>query len=108
MLFSVSVQAVGDREMTREEIVDLADAVAEHSGVASGIGTASYGARLIVDAQDRAAAVEAGRAAFQVAAVRAGLPDWPISHAQALAEGEDDDSDDGDVPDAGYGLGAAP
>ena len=38
VLWSVSVQAVGDRPMTHEEIVELADAVAAAQGVASGIG----------------------------------------------------------------------
>lgn len=108
MLFSVSVLACGDREMTREEIVELADAVAGHSGVASGIGTTSYGARLLVDAEDRAAAVAAGRAAFSAAVARAGLPGWPVISARALAEGEDDvDEDDveEDDVDGDDGLG---
>ena len=47
------VVAEGDRVMTREEIVELADAVAPHGGIASGIGTTRYGAQLVVDADDR-------------------------------------------------------
>ena len=39
MRWSVTLQAVGDRVLTREEVVELADAVAPHAGVASGIGT---------------------------------------------------------------------
>ncbi len=114
VLWSITAAASGDRELTREEIVELADAVAGDSGVASGIGTTSYGVRLIVEAADRAGALEAGRAAFLAAAERAGLPRWPITHARALAEGEDDDDgDDGDdlgtegdpIPD---GLGVMP
>jgi hypothetical protein len=91
VLWSVTVVASGDREMAREEIVELADAVAVNSGVASGIGTTSYGARLIVEAPDRDAAVEAGRATFLAAAERARLPSWPITRTRALADGEDDD-----------------
>jgi hypothetical protein len=77
VLWSITAAASGDRELTREEIVELADAVAGDSGVASGIGTTSYGVRLIVEAADRAGALEAGRAAFLAAAERAGLPRWP-------------------------------
>ena len=40
------VVAEGDRVMTREEIVELADAVAASSGIASGIGTTGYGAQM--------------------------------------------------------------
>ena len=39
------VEADGDREVTLEEVVELADAVARHGGIASGIGTPSYGAQ---------------------------------------------------------------
>src|SRR3954451_7571571 len=50
MRWSVTVEAEGDRGMTREEIVELADAGAGHGGIASGIGTTSYGAQLVVEA----------------------------------------------------------
>ena len=76
MRWSVSVVAEGDRVMSREEIVELADAVAASSGIASGIGTTSYGAQLVVEADDRDEAVElavgrvrAGRGAGRPAAV---------------------------------------
>ena len=46
----MTLVAEGDRVLTREEIVELADAVAGSSGIASGIGTTSYGAQLVVDA----------------------------------------------------------
>ena len=39
MRWSVVLEADGDRMMTREEIVELADAVAAYDGIASGIGT---------------------------------------------------------------------
>ena len=44
MRWSVSVVAEGDRVVTREEVVELADAVAAHGGIASGLGTPRYGA----------------------------------------------------------------
>ena len=50
MRFSVSIQAEGDREVTLEEVVDLADAVATLEGIASGYGTMGYGAQIIVEA----------------------------------------------------------
>ena len=89
MQWSVSVQASGDRELTREEIVELADAVAPAAGVASGIGQTSYGAQLLVEADTRETALERGAAVFTAAAARAGLPDWPISAITALSEDED-------------------
>jgi hypothetical protein len=90
--WSVVVVAEGDREMTREEIVELADAVAASSGIASGIGTASYGAQLVVLAETGASAVELATAEFVAAAAKAGLPAWPIARAEALSE--EDDFDD--------------
>jgi hypothetical protein len=91
--WSVTVIAAGDRVLEREEIVELADAVASHQGVASGIGTTSYGARLLVEASTRDAAVQAGTNAFREAAARAGLPAWLVTQARALADGEDEDED---------------
>ena len=44
--------------LTREEVVELADAVAASRGIASGIGTTRYGAQLIVDADSRDAAMQ--------------------------------------------------
>ena len=62
MQWSVSAQASGDRELSREEIVELADAVAPAGGVASGIGQTAYGAQLLVEAETREAALERGAA----------------------------------------------
>ena len=56
MLWSVALEAEGDREVSREEVVELADAVAVNNGVASGIGTNRYGAQLVIEALDRATA----------------------------------------------------
>jgi hypothetical protein len=90
MQWSVSVQAAGDRGLAREEIVELADAVAPAAGVASGIGQTAYGAQLLVEAATREDALEQGAAIFTAAAARAGLPLWPISAISAQSEDEDD------------------
>jgi hypothetical protein len=94
----VSAQAAGDRELTREEIVELADAVAPASGVASGIGQTAYGAQLVVDAASREEAVKKGSALFLAAAARAGLPPWPVSAVSATNEDEDEDADEVGLP----------
>jgi hypothetical protein len=88
--WSVNLAAEGDRVMTREEIVELADAVAPHSGIASGIGTARYGAQLSVEADSRADAVKKASAAFAAAAERAGLPPWPIADVGVIGEDDED------------------
>lgn len=93
MQWSVSAQASGDRELTREEIVELADAVAAASGVASGIGQTAYGAQLLVEAPTRDEAIEQGSALFTAAAARAGLPAWPIVAISAINQHEDDEDD---------------
>jgi hypothetical protein len=89
--WSVSVQASGDRELSREEIVELADAVAANAGVASGIGQTAYGAQVLVEADTREAALEKGEALFTAAAARARLPAWPVTAISALSEDEDDE-----------------
>jgi hypothetical protein len=88
------VVAEGDRVMTREEIVELADAVAASSGIASGIGTTSYGSQLVVNAGSREEAVELATAEFVAAAARAGLPPWPVARAEAMSE-DDEMAEDG-------------
>jgi hypothetical protein len=85
----VTVEAAGDREMSHQEVVELADAVAGMGGVASGIGTMRYGAQLLVEADDRDAAIERAIAEFIRAAQRAGLPPWPVTSASAISEDED-------------------
>jgi hypothetical protein len=92
--WSVVVVADGDRVLTREEVVELADAVAANSGIASGIGTTSYGAQLVVHAGTSDEAVELAKAEFVQAAARAGLPPWPIARAEAVSE-DDDLAEDG-------------
>jgi hypothetical protein len=86
MRWSVSLTADGDRELTREEIVELADAVAAHGGIASGIGTTSYAAQVVVDAADESEALARAASVFAGAARQAGLPDWPLSHSEAISE----------------------
>jgi hypothetical protein len=90
MRWSVSVQAAGDRDLTREEVVDFADAIAPAGGIASGIGQSAYGAQLLIEADTREDALEHGARIFTASAVRANLPPWPISAITALAEDEDD------------------
>jgi hypothetical protein len=91
MKWSVSVQAEGDRVLTQAEIVELADAVAPSSGIASGIGSTRYGAQLLVEAASRDEAIEKGRAEFTRAVRTAGLPAYPVVEAEAISEEEDDD-----------------
>ena len=57
MRWSVGIEAEGDRVLTREEVVELADAVAANDGIATGIGTNRYGAQLIVEADSREDAI---------------------------------------------------
>ena len=89
MKFSVSLVADGDREMTIDEIVELADAVATYGGIASGIGSTSYGAQIVVEAPTSDEAVEVAIAEFIQAAKRAGLPDWPVARVETIAEETD-------------------
>jgi len=92
--WSVSLTAEGDRVLTHDEILDLADAVASHEGIASGIGSMAYGAQLVVDAATSDEAVEVAMATFTAAAAQAGLPQWPVTRAETIAEDDDDYEDD--------------
>ena len=85
----MAVEAEGDRPVTREEVVELADAVADSGGIASGIGTNRYGAQLVVEADSREVAAELATVEFGRAAQRAGLPGWPIVSVAAISETED-------------------
>jgi hypothetical protein len=89
MKFSVSVIAEGDRLLALEEIVALADAVATMSGIASGIGTMSYGAQIIIEAPSADEAVELAIPSFAQAAAQANLPPWPITRAEVISEEDD-------------------
>jgi hypothetical protein len=92
--WSVSVVAEGDRVLSQEEIVELADAVAASNGIASGIGTTSYGAQLVVEAPTADEAVDLAVAELERAAARAGLPPWPVTRVETIAE----DVDLGEAP----------
>jgi hypothetical protein len=87
--WSVGVEAEGDRVLTREEIVELADAVADYDGIATGIGTNRYGAQLVVLADSREEAIAKATSQFTQAAAQARLPDYPIVRAEAISEEED-------------------
>jgi hypothetical protein len=87
--WSVGIQAEGDRILTREQVVDLADAIAVSGGIATGIGTRRYGAQLIVQAGDREQAVEKATEEFLRAAQKAGLPVAPVVRTEAISEDED-------------------
>jgi len=89
MKFSVSLVAHGDREMTLEEIVELADAVAPLSGIASGMGTTSYGAQIMVESDNSADAVLEGRKLFEAAVEKTSLPKWEVTDADTMSEDED-------------------
>ena len=89
MRWSVGIEAEGDRVFTREEVVELADAVAASSGVATGIGTNRYGAQLLVVADSRDDAIAAATEIFLAAAATAGLPPAPIVRTEAISEAEE-------------------
>jgi hypothetical protein len=92
--WSVVVEAEGDRVLTREEVVELADAVAASNGIASGIGTTRYGAQLVVEADDEDEAVRRGTEELVRAAALARLPAWPVVRAEAVSELDDEMADD--------------
>ena len=108
MRWSVGIEAEGDRVFTREEIVELADAVAESSGVATGIGTSRYGAQLLVTADSREDAVAAATELFTAAARTAGLPAAPIVRAEAISEEEEAQAWEAEAWAADAGEGSGP
>jgi len=87
--WSVGIQAEADRTLSREEVVELADAVAAYDGIASGIGSSRYGAQLVVDADTREEAIKKATSQFSKAVEQAKLPDGPIVRAEAVSEDED-------------------
>lgn len=104
MRYSVSLHADGDREITLEEVVELADAVAPLNGIASGMGTMSYGAQIVVDAVDSDGAVDLAIERFTQAVAGTTLPAWPVTRAETLAEDEDFGDLDLVDPAQGYSL----
>src|SRR5215472_14714594 len=105
--WSVGIQTEGDRVISREEVVELADAVAPSSGVASGIGTNRYGATLVVEARSRDEAIKLATAEFTRAAAKAGLPGFPIVRVEAVGEDEEDEGEDVGAGGAGAGHARA-
>ncbi len=89
MRWSVGIEAEAGRVLTREQVVELADAVAASGGIASGIGTSRYGARLIVQADSREEAVAKATEEFIRAAAAAGLPPGPVVRTEAVSEDEE-------------------
>ena len=89
MRWSVGIEAEGNQVLTREQVVELADAVAASGGIASGIGSSRYGAQLIVEAENRETAIEKATGEFTRAAARAGLPPAPVVRTEAIGEDED-------------------
>jgi hypothetical protein len=91
--WSVGIEAEGERILSQEEIVELADAVANSNGIATGIGTSRYGAQLVVEADSRDDAITRATETFRTAAAAAGLPPAPVVRTQAISEAEDEDSE---------------
>ena len=89
MRWSVGVEAEGDQVLSREQVVELADAVAVNSGIATGIGTNRYGAQLIVEADSREEAIAKASREFTRAAAKAGLPPAPVVRTEAISEDEE-------------------
>ena len=89
MRWSVGIEVEGDRVLTREEIVGLADAVAATHGIATGIGTNRYGAQLVVQAMSREEAIEKATEEFWRAARKAGLTPAPVVRTEVVSEEED-------------------
>ena len=89
MRWSVGIEAEGDHVLTREQVVDLADAVAATGGIATGIGTIRYGAQLIVEADSREEAIEKATEEFWRAVRKARLKPAPVVRTEAISEDED-------------------
>ena len=92
MRWSVGLEAEGDHVLSREQVVELADAVAASGGIASGIGSSRYGVQVIVEAEDREEAIAKAAEEFARAAAKAGLPPAPVVRTEAIGEDEEADS----------------
>ena len=89
MRWSVGIEAEGDRVLTREQVVELADAVAASGGIATGVGTSRFGAQLIVEADSREDAIEKATEEFWRAVRKARLRPAPVVRTEAISEDED-------------------
>ncbi len=89
MRWSVGIEAEGEKILSREQVVELADAIAASDGIATGIGTSRYGAQLVVEADSREDAVSKATERFLAAAAAAGLPPAPVVRTEAVSEAEE-------------------
>jgi hypothetical protein len=90
MRWSVGIEAESGTVLSREDIVELADAIAASHGIATGIGTTRYGAQLVVEADNEQDAIAAATERFLAAAATAGLPLAPVVRAEAVSESEEE------------------
>jgi hypothetical protein len=90
MRWSVGIEAESGKVLSREDIVELADAIAVSHGIATGIGTTRYGAQLVVEADDEQDAIAKATERFLAAAATAGLPPAPVVRAEAVSEAEEE------------------
>lgn len=96
--WSVGLEASGDRLVSMEEVVELADAVATKGGSAGGMGTNSYHATILVFAEDRDRAIAKGKEMFAEAVTKANLPVWEITRIEV--QSEEDIPDEERIPRA--------
>ena len=90
MRWSVGLEAEGEDVLSREQVVDLADAVAATDGIATGIGTTRYGAQMVVEAASREEAIEKATEEFWRAVRKARLRPAPIVRTEAISEEEEE------------------
>jgi hypothetical protein len=90
MRWSVGIEAESGKVLSREDIVELADAIAASHGIATGIGTTRYGAQLVVEADTEEDAIANGTERFLAAAAAAGLPPAPVVRTEAVSEAEEE------------------
>ena len=93
VLWSVGIEVAGGdgaEVMTLEGIGDLADAVAADGGIASGIGEARYGVKVLVEAESRESALAQATEILRAAARAASLPEWPVSRVEVVSEEEEE------------------
>ena len=88
MQYSISIYVEGDEEITLEQVVALADAVAKHNGIASGAGAMGYGVQIAVEAEDELQARQKAIELFNSAVIESDLPVWPIVEIESVSENE--------------------
>jgi hypothetical protein len=88
--WSVGIEAESGEVLGREQIVELADAIAASHGIATGIGTTRYGAQLVVEADTEDAAVGIATERFLAAAATAGLPEATVVRTEVVSEADEE------------------